>query len=86
MCFYALGKLYLTEEKGDVQRAVSYFEQCWIRMRGQVTGWEKSIYLAVAMLRKIEKKRWNTLLFLLNKATDMRKISSITWNSISPKC
>lgn len=26
--FYALGKLYLTEEKGDVQRAVSYFEQC----------------------------------------------------------
>lgn len=26
--FYALGKLYLTEEKRDVQRAVSYFEQC----------------------------------------------------------
>lgn len=58
----------------------------WIRMRGQVTGWEKSIYLAVAMLRKIGKKRWNTLLFLLNKATDMRKIYLIIWNSISPKC
>lgn len=26
--FYALGKLYLTEEKRDVQRSVSYFEQC----------------------------------------------------------
>lgn len=26
--FYVLGKLYLTEEKHDVQRAVSYFEQC----------------------------------------------------------
>ena len=26
--FYALGKMYLTEEKRDVQRAVSYFEKC----------------------------------------------------------
>ena len=26
--FYALGKLYLTEEKHDIQRAVSYFEKC----------------------------------------------------------
>ena len=26
--FYVLGKLYLTEEKRDVQRAVSYFEKC----------------------------------------------------------
>ena len=26
--FYVLGKLYLTEEKHDVQRAVSYFEKC----------------------------------------------------------
>lgn len=42
--FYALGKLYLTEEKGDVQRAVSYFEQC-LDTNAWASYWLGKIYL-----------------------------------------
>ena len=42
--FYALGKLYLTEEKRDVQCAVSYFEKC-SNMNTWASYWLGKIYL-----------------------------------------
>ena len=83
---YALAKLYLQEEKYDIQKAVNYFENCAAKNHWQVISLAGSIFLVQKDLQKIRNKLSNGLQSLQTMAMSMHGLCWTTYRSLRMFC
>lgn len=83
---YALAKLYLQEEKYDIQKAVNYFENCAAKIIGQVISLAESIFSVQRDLQRMRNKLSNGLLSPQTMAMNMHRLCWTTYRSLRMIC
>lgn len=83
---YALAKLYLQEEKYDIQKAVNYFENLLTKIIGQVISLAGSIFSVLRTLKEIRNKLSNGLQSPQTMATSMHRLFWTKYQSLRMIC
>lgn len=83
---YALAKLYLQEEKYDIQKAVNYFENCAAKNHWASYQLAESIFSGLRTLNEIRKKLSNGSQSLQMTETSMLKICLRIWSGMKTLC
>ena len=83
---YALAKLYLQEEKYDIQKAVNYFENCAAKNHWASYQLAESIFSVQRDLQRMRNKLSNGLLSPQTMATSMHRLCWTTYRSLRMIC